>query len=56
MIIYGIDPNTNRKILRLVRLIKMLRIPRLLALLNVERFKQGINDYYNKKLKIAVKN
>ena len=34
----------------------MLRIPRLLALLNVERFKQGINDYYNKRLKIAVKN
>jgi hypothetical protein len=56
MIIYGINPNVDRKILRIVRLIKMLRIPRLLALLNVERFKQGINDYYNKRLKIAVKN
>jgi hypothetical protein len=56
MIIYGINPNANSKILRIVRLIKMLRIPRLLALLNVERFKQGVNDYYNKRLKIAVKN
>ena len=34
----------------------MLRIPRLFALLNVDRIKQSINDYYNKRLNYAVQN
>ena len=34
----------------------MLRIPRLFELLNVDRIKQSICDYYNKKLSYAVQN
>jgi len=41
---------------RLLRCIKMLRIPRLFALLNVDRIKQSINDFYNKRLNHAVQN
>ena len=37
------------------RLFKLLRVPRLFELLNVDRFKQSINDYYNKKLEENVR-
>jgi hypothetical protein len=35
---------------RLFRLIKLLRVPRLFELLNVDRFKKYIKDYYNNRL------
>ena len=36
---------------RLLRLLKLLRVPRLFELLNVERIKHMITDYYNKRLR-----
>jgi hypothetical protein len=33
---------------RLFRLLKLLRVPRLAALINVDNFKQLINEYYDK--------
>jgi len=41
---------------RLFRLFKLLRVPRLFALLNVDRIKQTISDYYNRRLQRAVHN
>jgi hypothetical protein len=41
--------------MRLFRLLKLFRIPRLVELLDVNRVKRNINDYYNKILIQAVK-
>ena len=41
---------SNYRDVRLFRLLKLLRVPRLAALINVENFKQLINEYYDKKL------
>ena len=41
---------------RLFSLLKLLRVPRLFALLNVDRIKQSINNYYNHRLLKAVTN
>ena len=38
-----------------LRLIKLLRVPRLFELLNVDRFKKYIKDYYNNKLKGSIR-
>ena len=43
--------HTSRKF----RLIKLLRVPRLFELLNVDRFKKFIKEYYNHKLSESVK-
>ena len=48
------DPKNNKA--RLFRLIKLLRVPRLFELLNVDRFKKYIKDYYNNKLLESVSN
>lgn len=40
--------------MRLLRLLKLLRVPRLFELLNVERIKHMITDYYNKRLRESV--
>lgn len=37
----------NEELLRKFRLIKLLRVPRLFELLNVDRFKKFIKEYYN---------
>lgn len=42
--------------LRRFRLFKLLRLPRLFELINVDRFKKFIKDYYNHKLSESVKN
>lgn len=42
------DPKKSK--VRLFRLIKLLRVPRLFELLNVDRFKKYIKDYYNNRL------
>ena len=39
----------------MLKLLKLLRVPRLFELLNVDRFKQFLNDYYNKILEKAVR-
>ena len=39
---------------RMFKMIKFFRIPRLFELLNVDRVKSSINDYYNKGLQKAV--
>lgn len=43
------------KMTRMLRLLKLMRVPRLFELLNVDRFKQVINDYYNKILEKSVR-
>ena len=43
------------EIIRKFRLIKLLRVPRLFELLNVDRFKKFIKEYYNHKLSESVK-
>ena len=40
---------------RLFRLLKLLRVPRLAALINVENFKQIINEFYDKELTHSIK-
>ena len=39
---------------RLYRLFKMLRVPRMIELLDVDRVKATLNNYYNKRLKASV--
>ena len=39
-----------QKASRMFKMIKFFRIPRLFELLNVDRVKSSINDYYNKRL------
>ena len=41
---------------RLFRLLKLFRVPRLAALINVDNFKQLINEYYDKQLQYSIKN
>ena len=48
------DPKKDNA--RLFRLIKLLRVPRLFELLNVDRFKKYIKDYYNNRLQESVSN
>ena len=43
-----------KKSSRMFKMIKFFRIPRLFELLNVDRVKSSINDYYNKRLQKAV--
>lgn len=45
-------PESSR--IRLFRLLKLLRVARLVQLLDVERFKSVITDYFNNRLKEAV--
>mmetsp|Transcript_33416 Transcript_33416/g.51281 ORF Transcript_33416/g.51281 Transcript_33416/m.51281 type:complete len:158 (+) Transcript_33416:1178-1651(+) len=52
----GKDPQKTIDDGRLYRLFKLLRVPRLFALLNVDRIKQSITDYYNRRLLKAVRN
>lgn len=40
----------NYKDARLFRLLKLLRLPRLRELLDVDKFKQIVNEYYTKQL------
>lgn len=40
---------------RLFRLLKLLRLPRLFELLDIERIKQTLNDFYSKRLAEAVR-
>ena len=44
------SPAQSDSKIRLFRLLKLLRIPRLVQLLDVERFKSVITDYFNKRL------
>lgn len=41
---------------RLFRLLKLLRLPRLSELLDVEKFKQIVNEYYTKELETNIRN
>jgi hypothetical protein len=41
---------------RILKLFRLLRLARFGELLKIERFKEAINDYYNRKLELAVKN
>ena len=44
----------DKKASRMFKMTKFLRIPRLFELLNADRVRSSINDYYNKRLSIAV--
>lgn len=48
------DLFTRGSKIRLYRLLKMLRVPRMIELLDVDRVKAILNNYYNKRLKRAV--
>ena len=48
------DSFTSGPKIRLYRLLKMLRVPRMIQLLDVDRVKALINNYYQKRLKRAV--
>ena len=52
----GQDKNSesSKKASRMYKMLKFLRIPRLFELLNVDRVKQSITDYYSKRLNKAV--
>ena len=45
---------SSKKASRMYKMLKFLRIPRLFELLNVDRVKQSITDYYSKRLEKAV--
>lgn len=47
---------SSKKASRMYKMLKFLRIPRLFELLNVDRVKQSITDFYSKRLLKAVQN
>lgn len=50
----AIKGDSAEKASRMFKMIKFFRIPRLFELINVDRVKSSINDYYNKRLQRAV--
>ena len=52
---YSVYETTDASV-RLWRLLKLLRIPRLASLLNIEKFIQIVNSYFEKQLQKNIKN